>query len=184
MSGNSHGVRQATPEDISALRGVVPTIIAENTILPPSQARIEALINRCVFRVGGSLAGIIDGEDGIAASIGMTFAEDHTSDMPYVMVVWCGLSPQVRKVSRDVSIDDPRRHYGKRLFEFAKWFHEGMEQVAEHPILVQFNVLTTESLVPKLGLYSRNLLQIGGSFALGATGAFRPQEFPVVEVAA
>jgi hypothetical protein len=186
VSANPQAVRPATPADIEALCAVVPSIIAENTILPPSPGRIQALINRCVFRVGGSLAGIIDGDDGIAASIGLCFAEDHVSDMPYVMTVWCGLAPEVRRVSRHVPIDDPRRHYGKRLFEFARWFHEGMEQVAEHPVLVQFNVLTTEGLAPKMGLYSRNLLQIGGVFALGANGAFRPQEFPaeVAEVAA
>lgn len=180
MTTNPHAVRRATPDDVDALRAVVPAIIAENTILPLSGPRIDTVIQLCAHRVKGSLAGIIDGEDGgIAASIGLAFTEDYTSEMPFVQAVWCGLAPSVRKVDKAVAIDDPRRHYGRRLFEFAKWFHESLEAQATHPVLVRFDVLTTEGLAPKMGLFSRNLTQIGGSFALGAQGTFRAQAWPV-----
>lgn len=180
---NPFNVRRATPADIDALRAVVPAIIAETTLLPPSPTRIEMLIQRCTHQIGGSIAGIIDGAEGVSASIGLCFTQDVASDEPYITAVWCGLAPNARQTDKQIAIDDPRRHYGRKLFEFAKWCHATLEEKAEQPILMRFDLLTTDKLGPKMGLYQRNLQQVGASFAFGAIGAFRQQPVPE-EVAA
>lgn len=170
------GVRPATPNDIDALRVFVPEILSETTILPLSAEKIEILIDRCAHGDSGAFAGIIDGPHGIDASIGLAFVESETSDIPYISAVWCGLAPAARK--KPANSDDPRAHYGRRLFDFARWFHAGMQEAAGHSILVKFDLLTLQNLTPKMGLYQRNLTQVGASFAFGVAGSFVTQEMP------
>lgn len=172
---NPYGVRRATPADIDALYLFVPQVLSETTILPLSQTKVEILIERCAYQIGGAVAGIIDGVDGqIDASIGLAFASTDTSDEPYISAVWCGLHPSVRR--QPSNPNDPRGHYGRKLFEFAKWCHSGLERAAGKPILMRFDVLTRQFLGPKMGLYQRNLTQVGASFAFGASGVFTAQE--------
>lgn len=174
-------VRRATPEDIDSLLLLVPQILAETTIQPVSMAKVESLIERCVNQQGGSIAGVIDGDDGmIDASVGLTFCESETSDIPYVRAVWLGLHPGVRK--QPTNPDDPKAHYGRTLFQFSRWFHENLERVAGHPILFQVDISTKTMLSAKMRLLQRNLVQTGAIFSLGAVGDFSPQK--VEEVAA
>jgi hypothetical protein len=183
VSQNPYGVRRATPTDIDSLMLFVPQVLTETTLLPLSHIKVELLIERCAYQRGGSIAGIIDGVDGqIDASVGMCFTESETSDEPYIMVAWCGLHPSVRRAPPDPN--DPRAHYGKKLFDFARWCHAGLEEAAGRPILVRFDMLTREFLGPKMGLYQRNLMQVGATFAFGASGAFKPQDVPAEALAA
>ena len=185
MSANPHGVRRATPYDLEPLREFVPKVLIDATILPPSQTKVDALIERCCYQVRGAIAGIIDGGDGsIMASIGMIFTESETSDRPYITAAWCGLSEQARRAPYRADLNDPRGHFARRLFEFARWCHGTLEEVAGEPVLVRFDVLTLEELQPKMRLYSRNLTQIGASYALGVTGSFQSQTPEVAEAAA
>lgn len=183
QDSKTFGVRRATPADTTVLMDVVPLILAETSVLPPSDQKIQALVERCSCQVGGAIAGIIDGPDGMVdATIGLAFTDSDTSDEPFISAVWCGLSPHARKMPSKA--DDPRAHYGRSLFEFAKWFHGALEERAAQRILVRFDLTTLEFLQPKMGLYQRNLVQIGAIFALGATGAFKPQPMPAELVAA
>lgn len=172
-------VRRATEEDLPVLLDAVPKILAETTLLSISESKVEALIERCVRHQGGALAGVIDDEDGIAASIGMIFSESDISDEPYIRAVWVGLHSNMRRESRK---DDPRTHYARRLFEFARWCHVGLERAADRPIILQFDVATRMALGAKLGLFHRNINQTGASFAFGADGHFLNQGV-VAEVA-
>lgn len=168
-------VRRATPEDIDGLLLLVPQILEETTLQPVSLAKVEQLIERCVYQQGGSVAGVIDGEDGlIDASVGLTFCESETSDIPFIRATWCGLHPIVRR--QPTNPDDPRAHYGRTLFQFAHWCHENLEQAAGHPILLQFDIATKNMLSAKMRLYQRNLVQTGATFAFGAVGDFTPQK--------
>jgi len=182
---NPYKVRRAAPEDTEALTSLVPLIVAETSLLPPSMEKIGRLIDRCVNMRGGAIAGVIDGPSGVIdASVGLAFTQDEVSDEPYITAVWFGLHPAARKrVSRDQ--EDPRAHYGRKLFEFTKWAHAALEGAAGKPILMRFDLLTATDLGPKMGLYQRHAKQVGGIFALGALGEFRPQvEFAVEEAAA
>lgn len=183
QNSTSFGVRRATPADTTVLMDVVPLILAETSVLPPSDQKIQALVERCACRIDGAIAGIIDGPDGMVdATIGLAFTDSDTSDEPYISAVWCGLSPGARKLPSKP--DDPRAHYGRSLFEFARWFHGALEEKGQKRILVRWDLTTLEFLQPKMGLYQRNLTQIGAIFALGATGAFKPQPVPAELVAA
>lgn len=175
MTPNPHGVRRATPDDIDQLLLFVPQVLQETTILPLSQEKMEYWIDRCCNRKSGAIAGVIDGEDGqIDAGIGLAFTESETSEVPYITAIWCGLHPSIRKHPGDEA--SPKAHYGRKLFDFAKWCHSNLEEAAGHPIVIRFDLLTRSHLGPKMRLYQRNLAQIGASFAFGATGDFRQQE--------
>lgn len=164
------GVRRATEDDIDALSLIVPQLLAESTLLPVSAQKVERLIERCAMRQGGSIAGVIDGPDGIDASIGLDVAESDVSDHRYVRALWLGLHPHIRK--EPPSPDDPRSNHGRRLFDFARWYHGMLEQQAGHPILMQFDVATKTALGPKLGFYERNATSVGATFAYLSGGAF------------
>lgn len=172
------------PEDIDSLLLFVPQILSETSILPVSHEKIERLIERCANREYGSVAGIIDGEDGgIDGSVGLAFSESDTSDVPFLRAVWIGLHPTVRApdpVSRVGinmgSADIPRAHYGRALFDFARWCHAGLERIAGHPILLQFDITTRTTLGAKMRLFQRNLSQVGASFAFDTTTDFTAQK--------
>lgn len=172
-------VRRATPEDIDALLLFVPQILAETTLLPVSLAKVETLIERCALQQSGAIAGIIDGPDGVDAGIGLAFCESETSDVPYLRALWCGLHPSVRKHPGNET--DQKAHYGRTLFEFARWCHEGLEKAAGHPILLSFDIATRSMLGAKMRLYQRNLQQVGATFAFGATGTFVEQKVEATE---
>lgn len=171
-------VRKATPSDVAALKTLVPQILAESEVLALSSDKIEELVIRCCERRDGSIAGVIDGDRGaVNASIGMTFTESLVSDEQYIAVVWCGIAPAVRRLSEETKPheNDPRRHYSRTLFDFARWAHDGLERAAGHRIIMRWDVLTLEDLMPKMGLFSRQVPQVGAYFALGARGTFKPQ---------
>jgi hypothetical protein len=175
---NPHGVRRATDSDIEPLYELVPQILAENEVLHLSPGKIQDLVERCCLQRGGAIAGVIDGEYGtIDASIGMSFVTTEVSDEPYISVAWCGMSPAARKLPEELKKDlhHPRRHYGKRLFSFARWAHSGMEVAAGHRIIMRWNVLTLDALTPKMALHQRYVPQIGAYYAFGAEGDFRGQ---------
>jgi len=175
---NPHGVRRATDADIPGLLTLVPQILAESEVLALSEPKIRTLIEKCCQRQAGAIAGIIDGAAGVIdASIGMTFAQSEVSDEPYISVVWFGLAPHARTLPQDIAAvpDHPRAHYSRRLANFAKWTHETAEAAAGHRIIMRWDVLTLESLGPKLNMYGRNFPQVGAYFALGAAGTFKPR---------
>lgn len=181
MSGNPYGVRRATSEDVDALLAFVPLVLSETSLLPLSPEKLERLIERCAAQESGAIAGIIDGPDGVDASVGLVFTESEVSDTPFVRAVWFGLHPNVRRQPSNPK--DARAHYGRRLFEFSCWCHQSLEKVAGHPILMQFDLLSRSALTAKMGLYERNLQQVGAVFAIGATGDFKAK-YPETAMAA
>jgi hypothetical protein len=167
------GVRRATEDDIDGLSLIVPQLLAETTLLPVSPIKAEKMIERCAMRQGGAIAGIIDGPDGIDATIGLDVVESDVSDQRYVRAMWLGLHHDLR--ANPPPPNSPRSNHGRRLFEFAKWYHGMLEQQAGHPILVQFDLATMASLGQKLGMYERNATPVGATFAYLSGGAFLTQ---------
>jgi hypothetical protein len=162
-------IRRAGPDDIGSLLMFVPQILSEAELLPISAQKVERLVERCANQ-DRAVAGVIDGPDGIDATLGLVLAESEISDQTYIKAVWCGLHPSVRRHSGDEA--DPRARYGRTLLEFARWCHAGLEREAGRPVLIQFDVATRRFLGKRLGLYHRNLRQVGATFALGAVGDY------------
>jgi hypothetical protein len=173
-----HPVRRATEDDIDALCLMVPRLLEETNLLPVSATKIQRLIERCAMREGGAIAGIIDGPDGIDASVGLDVAESDISDHRFIRSIWLGIHPDLRE--NPPGHGDQRANHGRRLFDFARWYHAKLEQSAGHPILMQFDVATRVELGPKLGLYERNALPVGASFAYLSSGSFLAHDVAAV----
>jgi hypothetical protein len=173
------GVRRATVDDIDELCLMVPQLLAETTVLPVSTEKVATLIKRCVLREGGSIVGVIDGPDGIDASVGLDVADSDVSDERYVRGLWLGLHPGLR--AKPAPHGDPRANHGRRLFEFARWYHDMLEKAAGNSILMQFALATTVNMESKMGFYHRNATPIGATFAYLTGGEFLRRE---VETAA
>lgn len=173
MSGNPFGVRRATEEDRDALCDFALLALMETSLLEPSKDKVKTLVDRCI-RQEGAIAGVIESfelEWRIDASIGLIWTESLVSDEPYVEAVWCGLHPDARRIpytkdGKRPDNDSPRAHYGRRLFGFAKWFQSTMSGIAERPVLARFDLTTVTDLNSKRGLYDRNLVVIGATYAV------------------
>src|SRR5690242_2363131 len=68
------GVRMARPEDAAAIYDLLLLLNDENAIMPLSEAKARETIRRCTHGEGG-MAGVIDGSDGIVASVGLEFGQ-------------------------------------------------------------------------------------------------------------
>jgi hypothetical protein len=170
-------VERATEADTEDLMTFVPLVLAEATLLPLSTTKIEKLVTRCANRQGGAIAGIIRGEDGIDASIGLDVVDSEISDHRYVRALWLGMHPTLQMERPDQK--DPRYNYGRRLFEFAKWFHQQLEHGTGSSVLMQFDISTRAGLGQKLGMYERNATPIGQTFGFVSDGAFLSREAEV-----
>jgi hypothetical protein len=163
-------VRRATEADIDELFLLVPRLLQETSLLPVSSMKILNLVERCCTRQGGAIAGIVYGPDGIDGTIGLDVAESEVSDHRYVRAIWLGLHPDLAE--NPPKQGDPRGQIGRRLFEFARWYHNHLEEEAGHPVLMQFDVTTRVSLGRKVGLYERNATPVGATFAYVSRGQF------------
>lgn len=146
---NPYGVRGATQDDAEILlRHVVP-IYSEGALQPISTAKIELLVQRCIDR-DGAIAGIIDGPDGIEASIGLAVESFEYSDHAHLAGKWLGVAPAFRRVN-----------HASRLIQFAKWASTAMS------VPLHLSITTATELEPKLLLYQRQIPQCGAFFAWG-----------------
>lgn len=153
---NPMGIRRAGPDDLAGLTESATQIISEGALQEVSPAKIEALVARCVER-DRAIAGIIDGDDGIEASIGLTIESYVYSDAEHLAVQFLGVHPAYRATD-----------HGAKLMEFAVW----AQGVMAVPLFVDLS--TIEALQAKLHLYLRMLPQVGARFSVGGVpaGAF------------
>lgn len=152
---NPFGVRAADESDAQALKDFLMPLYAENALQRVSEPKIDALIVRGVLRQN-AIVGIIEGEDGIQASIGLMLEELDYTDDQHVAIKWHFVAPRHRK-----------ENYGHRLMQFAAWTYEGLQAMADEPIPLIGHILTSEDLLPKIRLFQRSLPQVGAYFALG-----------------
>src|SRR6185295_13054205 len=122
--------------------------------------KVEALVTRCVTR-DRAIAGIIDGGDGIEASIGLAVESLPYSDDEHLEVAWLGVHPLFR-----------RSQHALKLVEFATW----AQGIMEVPLFLEVN--TQDELSGKLHLVFRMVPQISARFCRGnlPAGAFTQRE--------
>ena len=161
MTSNPHGVRKALTADYGRLLQFAATQYQECALQPPSNAKVAEIVRRCVT-MDGALAGVIDGEGGIEASVGLTVEQFDYSEERHLRVKWLGVHPHFR-----------RTNHASRLMDFVKWCQENIGSPNEK-LPVFMDILTQDALQAKMHLYLRSVPQVGASFAWGASlqGAF------------
>lgn len=156
MSENPYGIQKATPADADALFPLVMDLYREDSWQTPSEAKIRAVIHRCVHQQG-AIAGVVRGEGGIEASVGAAFEQFDYSDDMHIMVKWFGVAPFFRATDR-----------GARLMNYLKWTYETLGAMSPHDnIPVFLPALTATDVQRKLVMFSRRAPQVGALFAYG-----------------
>lgn len=149
-SPNPQGIRKAGPDDFEDLISSATAILTEGALQPVSVDKVTALVGRCI-QLDRAIAGIIVGDAGIEASIGMVIDTFPYSEAEHLSVVWLGVHPTFRG-----------DHRGAQLMEFANW----AQSVMDVPLYVDLS--TIEELQAKLHLYLRLAPQVAAKFAFGA----------------
>lgn len=143
------GVRIAGPHDEDAIYEFLLGLWDENGMFPLDEGRARQQIRVATEHRGG-IIGIIDGPDGIEASIGL-FAEPWWYSTDYAIdEKWAFVRPDCRKSP-----------HARNLIEFAKWVSERMQL----PLFM--GIITTERTAAKERLYQRQLVRAGGLFLWG-----------------
>ena len=143
------GVRIANPADGDTLYAHLLNLHGENAIAPLNPVKARVAVQSMVSQRGG-ISGIIDGEKGIEASIGLFLNQPFYSDAWHLEEVWNFVHPDHRRTT-----------HAKRLLEFGKWCADRLKV----PLFA--SILTTTRLAPKMRLYQRQLKQVGATFAHG-----------------
>lgn len=175
---NPFNVRRADADDYDQLLFQALYIVREDAVQPVSEVKIADMVRRCC-NMDGALAGVVDGHDGsIFGSVGLVLDQLPFSDADHLAARWLGTSEIYRRMLKK------KRGYGRdylgvaaRLVRFAKWAADSMEM----PLLL--DVLTTRSLEPKLNGFSRQLRQVGATFAWGISDPERQyfDQYPHLE---
>lgn len=145
-------VRMARAADASAILDLLVLNHAENGLAPLNVLKVaEDVARGC--RQDGAVIGLIEGDTGIEASIGLYIYDWWYSDAKHWTDHWHFVHPNHRKST-----------HAKSLITFAKWFAESMQQ----PVLL--GVMSDTRTEGKLKLYGRQLRLIGGIFYHGPLG--------------
>jgi hypothetical protein len=148
------GVRMARPEDEEPVYRLLLHLYDENALLPMSETKVRATI-RAGTRGEGGIIGVIDGRDGIEASIGMTLSSFWYSDVCHLNELWCFVHPDHRAST-----------HARRLIEFGKWCADRLSS-EEHRVPLLLGIVTRHRLLAKLRLFQRQVPQVGAIFMHG-----------------
>jgi hypothetical protein len=140
------GVRLARPEDDKPVYELLRRLHAENALGSLAPAKVMAMVRRGTRGEGGVI-GIISGESGIEASIGLVMGQWWYSDDWHLEEMWNFVHP-----------DHRRSTHAKKLVEFAKWTSDRLGV----PLLL--GILTRHRLLPKMRLLQRQVPQVGALF--------------------
>jgi hypothetical protein len=143
------GVRMARLEDEDAVYRLLMLLHAENALASLSPEKVRSVITHAT-RGRGGIIGVIDGPNGIEASIGLALLQWWYSDEWHLEEIWNFVHP-----------DHRRSTHARRLVEFAKWSGDQLGT----PVLL--GVLTRHRLFPKLRLLQRQVPQVGALFLHG-----------------
>jgi hypothetical protein len=154
------GVRLARPQDEEPIYRLLLKLYEENALLPMNERKVRATI-RAGTRGEGGIIGVIDGKDGIEASIGMAFSQFWYTEAWHLNELWCFVHPDRRNST-----------HARRLIEFGKWCADrlsgGDEAGAARPrVPLLLGIVTRHRLLPKMRLFQRQAPQVGAIFMHG-----------------
>lgn len=148
MTDKPQAVRLATRADEQEIFDILTNeLYTENALFSFDPEKVRAVIKKATDRKGGIL-GVIDGQEGIEAILGMEMTSLWYSSDYFICEMWNFVREPYRK-----------SEHAKTLIEFAKWCSESMN------LPLQMGILTTSRLAAKERLYRRMLPKIGAFFA-------------------
>jgi hypothetical protein len=153
------GVRLARPEDDEPIYRLLLKLYDENALLPMNEKKVRATIRAGTHGEGG-IVGVIEGADGIEASIGMAFAQFWYTEAWHLNELWCFVRPDRRKST-----------HARRLIEFGKWCADrlsgGDAAGPRQRVPLLLGIVTRHRLLPKMRLFQRQAPQVGAIFMHG-----------------
>lgn len=154
MKNNPFDVRIAGPHDQEELMELLPELYKEEALMSISLPKLRDTIERGTTGQGG-LIGVIDGDHGIEATIGMAFHQFFYTEDWVLNELWLCVKPEYRQST-----------HAKRLVEFGKWC---ADQLSNPQVRIPFlyGVVTRHRLLPKMRLFGRHAPQIGALFLHG-----------------
>ena len=155
MSGNPYGVRRATTADVDPLLDFVLHLLPEERLQPVSPSRVLEMIHRCADQ-RGAIAGVVDGADGIEATIALFVERMDDTDQEHIRIKWSIVHPEHRQTD-----------HAQNLMKFAKWCCEQLGGRKGYQVPLLYEVLTKGELLGKMKLAQRSLPQVGATFAWG-----------------
>ncbi|HXZ02287.1 MAG TPA: hypothetical protein VEI03_19995 [Stellaceae bacterium] len=148
------GVRLARPEDEEPIYRLLLELYVENALLPMDEKKVRGVIYKGTHGEGG-IVGVIDGAQGIEASIGMAFSQFWYTEAWHLNELWCFVHPDHRKST-----------HARRLIEFGKWCADRLS-TGELRVPLLLGIVTRHRLLPKLRLFQRQAPQVGALFMHG-----------------
>lgn len=164
MVGPFSDVDFARPEDEDGIYELLMKLHTENGIFHVDETRVRQFIKLGTEQKLGMI-GVIRGNGGIEASVGMTM------DQWWYTLDWClserwnFVLPEHRKSTHAV-----------RLIEFAKWCSDQLK------VPLQMGIITTQQTEAKVRMYRRYLTPVGGLFMHNLPATMittAPEEFVV-----
>lgn len=159
-------VRHALPADEDQIYDHLMIAHADNGLAPVSESKVRAEI-RCAANREGNIIGLIDGPQGIEASIGMRLCTFWYTEKFHWEEMWIFVHPDHRRTT-----------HAQRLIGFAKWCRDEITRQSGEEITLYVGILTLKQVEPKIRLYQRSFPQVGATFAYGVVpqGAFKQRQ--------
>ena len=157
---NPFGVRYVEPRHAISLFALLVLAQAENGMAPINEQKVKDKISQGLAR-RGVIIGVIEGRDGLEASVGMQVVQTWYSDAVHLEDLWNYVHPAYR-----------RSDHAKNLLRFVKWSVDRLNakaaQAGEPPVPAYLGILTHDRLEAKMRLYQRELQQVGAVFCYGS----------------
>lgn len=146
MTNSFAGVRMARPEDEDSIYALLMLLWKENGLFELTEAKVREAIRKATERRGG-IIGVIEGPNGLEASVGLHLEQLWYSDDWWLVEYWNFVREEYR-----------RSTHARRLIEFSKWCADNLG------LDLFMGIVTNERTEAKVRLYRRQLPYVGGFF--------------------
>lgn len=159
MTDRPLNVRPADVKDEENLFALLCMAYKENAPYRINPNKVRLMISSAA-RDREVIIGVIDAPDGsgrIAASVGAMFSQWWYTDDWHIEDCWNFVHPDYRKST-----------FAKDLLNYSKWLSEQMKMP------LHIGILTADRMESKIRFFSRQLLQVGASFAYNMDAGHGP----------
>lgn len=144
-------VRIASPLDIDAIYTICTDAASENAMAPFNESKVRDTIKYAVYRQHGHVAGIIDGDNELAAIVILCLGQWWYSNEWMCEEKVAFVHPKYRRGSKN-------KGHARALLQFSKWWAAQLAM----PLLM--GVLSDTRTAGKVELYKRELPYTGALF--------------------